>query len=84
MEQPLILITQDPQFGWVLAKAIPQYQEMQIWHQFGTWENVSTFIDWLSEWRTEYLKTVQPEEPKTDIPSAFKKWEEENGKNATS
>ena len=74
MEQPLILITQDPQFGWVLAKAIPQYQEMQIWHQFGTWENVESFIDFLVEWRKKR------KEPKTDIPECLKNWEEENGK----
>ena len=77
IEPPQILITQDLRLGWVMAKVIPQYKEMQIWHQFGTWENVSAFIDWLVEWRAEYLKTVQPDKPPTDIPSAFKKWEED-------
>ena len=69
-----VLITQDANLGWVLAKVIPQYQELQIWHQFGTWENVSAYIDSLIEWRKNYLQG------ENDIPECLKKWEEENGK----
>lgn len=60
-----VIIVNDSQLGWVLVKVMPEYHEMQIWHQFGEIENAFSWIDGLVEWRNQ-IKTL-------GIPSSFLK-----------